>query len=88
MDPLLKDKAAVGTGAARGIGFEIDQEFTREGAAVIIADVNEQAGKEAAAKLSEEGAHAKSITCYVTDEKQTADMIQKAVTEFGRLDIL
>lgn len=88
MDPLLKGKAAVVTGAARGIGFEIAQEFTREGAAVIIADVNEQAGKEAAAKLSEEGAHAKSITCDVTDEKQTADMIQKAVTEFGRLDIL
>ncbi|WP_438422067.1 3-hydroxybutyrate dehydrogenase [Bacillus siamensis] len=88
MHSMLKHKTAVVTGAARGIGFEIAQEFTREGASVLIADVNEQAGKEAAAKLSGEGAHAISITCDVTDEKQTADMIQTAVTEFDRLDIL
>ena len=45
MHSLLIEKTAVVTGAAGGIGLEIAREFAREGAAVIISDVNEQAGK-------------------------------------------
>lgn len=66
MHSLLIEKTAVVTGAAGGIGLEIAKEFAREGAAVIISDVNEQAGKEAAARLKDEGCEAVSITCDVT----------------------
>ncbi|AQS44319.1 3-hydroxybutyrate dehydrogenase [Bacillus velezensis] len=88
MDSLLIEKTAVVTGAAGGIGLEIAREFAREGAAVIISDVNEQAGKEAAAGLKDEGCEAVSITCDVTNEKQVADMLQTVEKQFGRLDIL
>lgn len=88
MHSLLIEKTAVVTGAAGGIGLEIAKEFAREGAAVIISDVNEQAGKEAAAKLTDEGCEAVSITCDVTNEKQVADMLQTVEKQFGRLDVL
>ncbi|WP_163094428.1 3-hydroxybutyrate dehydrogenase [Bacillus velezensis] len=88
MHSLLIEKTAVVTGAAGGIGLEIAKEFAREGAAVIISDVNEQAGKEAAARLKDESCEAVSITCDVTNEKQVADMLQTVEKQFGRLDIL
>ncbi|MEC1395183.1 3-hydroxybutyrate dehydrogenase [Bacillus velezensis] len=88
MHSLLIEKTAVVTGAAGGIGLEIAKKFAREGAAVIISDVNEQAGKEAAARLTDEDCEAVSITCDVTNEKQVADMLQTVEKQFGRLDIL
>ncbi|MED4625153.1 MULTISPECIES: 3-hydroxybutyrate dehydrogenase [Bacillus] len=88
MHSLLIEKTAVVTGAAGGIGLEIAKEFAREGAAVIISDINEQAGKEAAARLKDKGCEAVSITCDVTNEKQVADMLQTVEKQFGRLDIL
>ncbi|PRS01682.1 3-hydroxybutyrate dehydrogenase [Bacillus atrophaeus] len=88
MKSLLTEKVALVTGAAGGIGFEIAKEFAREGAAVIISDVNEQAGEEAAAKLKEEGFEAVSRPCDVTNEEQIADTLQTIEKQFGRLDIL
>ncbi|MFS0666073.1 3-hydroxybutyrate dehydrogenase [Bacillus mojavensis] len=84
----MKTQVALVTGAAGGIGFEIAKEFAREGAEVIISDVNQKACGEAAAKLNEEGFSAMGIPCDVTKEEQIADIVYTIKTRYGRLDTL
>ncbi|MEC1752346.1 3-hydroxybutyrate dehydrogenase [Bacillus mojavensis] len=84
----MKTQVALVTGAAGGIGFEIAKEFAREGAKVIISDVNQKACGEAAAKLNEEGFSAMGIPCDVTKEEQIADIVHTIKTRYGRLDTL
>ncbi|MGV4322335.1 3-hydroxybutyrate dehydrogenase [Bacillus mojavensis] len=84
----MKTQVALVTGAAGGIGFEIAKEFAREGAEVIISDVNQKACGEAAAKLNEEGFSAMGIPCDVTKEEQIADIVHTIKTRYGRLDTL
>lgn len=84
----MKKQVALVTGAAGGIGFEIAKEFAREGADVIISDVNPKACSEAAAKLNEEGFSARGIPCDVTKEEQIADIVHTIKTRYGRLDTL
>lgn len=84
----MKTQVALVTGAAAGIGFEIAKEFAREGAEVIISDVNQKACGEAAAKLNEEGFSAMGIPCDVTKEEQIADIVHTIKTRYGRLDTL
>ncbi|MCY8105727.1 3-hydroxybutyrate dehydrogenase [Bacillus mojavensis] len=84
----MKTQVALVTGAAGGIGFEIAKEFAREGAEVIISDVNQKACGEAAAKLNEEGFSAMGISCDVTKEEQIADIVHTIKTRYGRLDTL
>lgn len=84
----MKTQVALVTGAAGGIGFEIAKEFAREGAEVIISDINQKACEEAAAKLNEEGFSAMGIPCDVTKEEQIADIVHTIKTRYGRLDTL
>ncbi|MEC1672475.1 3-hydroxybutyrate dehydrogenase [Bacillus mojavensis] len=84
----MKTQVALVTGAAGGIGFEIAKEFAREGAEVIISDVNQKACGEAAAKLNEEGFNVTGIPCDVTKEEQIADIVHTIKTRYGRLDTL
>ncbi|MEC1687646.1 MULTISPECIES: 3-hydroxybutyrate dehydrogenase [Bacillus] len=84
----MKTQVALVTGAAGGIGFEIAKEFAREGAEVIISDVNQKACGEAAAKLNEEGFNITGIPCDVTKEEQIADIVHTIKTRYGRLDTL
>ncbi|MFY4773631.1 3-hydroxybutyrate dehydrogenase [Metabacillus sp. RGM 3146] len=88
MNQLLMNKTALITGAASGIGFETAKEFAKEGAAVIISDVNAEAGQEAAEKLKESGFQASFIHCDVTEEEQMLKLFQKISAEHGKLDIL
>ena len=83
----LKDKVAVVTGAASGIGKEIAAAYVREGAKVAIADLNLQAAETVAAGLGGPD-HAIGIAMDVTSEEQVEAGIDKAVKTFGRLDIL
>ena len=84
----LKDKVAVVTGAASGIGKEIARTYLREGAKVVIADLRLNAANAAAAELDSSGAQCIGIGMDVSDEKQVDDAIDKAVAKFGRIDIL
>jgi 3-hydroxybutyrate dehydrogenase len=88
MEKLLEQKVAVITGAASGIGLAIARTFAKEGAKVMILDLNQAAAEEAAARLQEEGYEAISMGCDVTREEQVSASIQKAVDTYGRLDIL
>jgi 3-hydroxybutyrate dehydrogenase len=83
----LKDKVAVVTGAASGIGKDIARVFVREGAHVVIADLN-QAGADAAAKDLGGGERAIGVAMDVSNEAQVDAGMAKAVKAFGRLDVL
>src|SRR6202167_1566851 len=84
----LKDKVAVVTGAASGIGKEIAATYVREGAKVIIADLNAPAADAAAAELSKDGGQAIGGAMDVTSEAEVEAGMAKAIAAFGGIDIL
>ena len=84
----LKDKIAVVTGAASGIGKEIAFTFAREGAKVVIADLKAEAAKAAAAEIQEKRGTAMGVAMDVTDESQVNSGIGEAVSAWGGVDIL
>jgi 3-hydroxybutyrate dehydrogenase len=84
----LKDKTAIITGAASGIGKEIAIIFAREGAAIAIADMNKAAADAAAAEINASGGKAMGVMMDVTDEKAVNDGVAAAVAAFGGVDIL
>lgn len=83
----MKDKVAVVTGAASGIGKEIARTFAREGAKLVIADLNQKGADATAAELGGAGT-AIGVAMDVTDEAQVEAGIAKALTAFGRIDVL
>lgn len=84
----LKDKVAIVTGAASGIGHEIAKTYLREGAKVAIADLDEAGAAAAAKALDPTGKNAIGIAMDVTNEDQVNAGIDKLVETFGRIDIL
>lgn len=82
----LKDKVAVVTGAAAGIGLACAQRLASEGAKVVLSDVSVEKGERAAEALQETGADAIFIACDVGDKAQVDALIAGAVAAFGRLD--
>ncbi|RZI84391.1 MAG: 3-hydroxybutyrate dehydrogenase [Rubrivivax sp.] len=85
---LLKDKTAFITGSASGIGREIAFVFAREGAKVVIADLNQAAADATAAELVATGAQAIGVAVDVTQEDQVNAAVQQTVDRFGAVDIL
>ena len=84
----LEGMVAFITGAASGIGKEIALEFAREGAKIIIADLNHKGASDAAAEIEKNGNKAVGIAVDVTDEAQVDAAIQAAIKAFGNIDIL
>jgi NAD(P)-dependent dehydrogenase (short-subunit alcohol dehydrogenase family) len=86
-NPLdFSGKVALVTGAAAGMGLATAQAFSEAGAAVILADFQEDAVKAAAQKLASAGLKALAVRCDVSDDAQVAAMVDFTVAEFGRLD--
>jgi glucose 1-dehydrogenase len=82
----LKDKVAVVTGAARGIGLGIAKRFVKEGAKVVLSDIDEPAGAIEAKHL---GASARFVACDVGSAAQVAKLVDEARKAFGGdIDIL
>ena len=84
----LAEKVALVTGAGAGIGRATALRLAREGAAVIIADVNEDAGSSVVREIRSEGGQAAFIFADVTSEADVSRMVAFAEAEFGRLDVL
>jgi 3-hydroxybutyrate dehydrogenase len=84
----LKDKVAVITGAASGIGKEIATTFAREGGKVVIADLDQKAADATAAELDPTGARAIGVAMDVANEEQVNAGIARSIARFGALDVL
>ncbi|AVS93818.1 3-hydroxybutyrate dehydrogenase [Paracidovorax avenae] len=84
----LKDKVAFITGSASGIGKEIATLFAKEGAKVVIADLNKDAATATADELKATGAQALGVAVDVTDEAQVEAAVEEAAKAFGGIDIL
>jgi NAD(P)-dependent dehydrogenase (short-subunit alcohol dehydrogenase family) len=88
MNRRFEGKVAVVTGAGDGIGRETALSFAREGAVVVVADINESAAAETVHLVEEHGGNALAITVDVVKSDQVAAMVERVVATFGRLDIL
>ena len=84
----LRGKVAIVTGAAKGIGRAIATRFARDGARVVLSDIDEVAGRSAAEALQADGAEARFVRCDVGARDQCVALVEAAIAAFGRLDIL
>jgi 3-hydroxybutyrate dehydrogenase len=86
--PCLKDKVAVITGAANGIGRQIARTFAQAGAKLAVADLDDAGARRVAAELNRDATRAISVTMDVIDEAQVDSAMATVVEKFGRIDIL
>jgi 3-oxoacyl-[acyl-carrier protein] reductase len=85
---LLKDKVAIVTGSAVGIGKGIALKFAEEGASLVVTDIDEKEGKKTAEDVKKAGREGIFVRCDVTDYQQVQDMVGQALKKFGRIDVL
>ena len=86
MPGTLTGKVALVTGGASGIGRATALTFAREGAKLIIADMNEEGGQQTVHMITENGGEATFVKVDVTNATEVEAMISKAVETYGRLD--
>lgn len=83
----LDNKVAVVTGGAKGIGLAVARRFAADGARVVIADVNEDAGSRAVEEVGEVGA-VRFVRCDVGDRADAENLVAATVGQWGSLDVL
>ncbi|CAM5391154.1 3-oxoacyl-[acyl-carrier-protein] reductase FabG OS=Afipia felis OX=1035 GN=fabG_1 PE=3 SV=1 [Afipia felis] len=83
----FKGQVALVTGAAMGMGLAAAQAFAKSGASVVLADRDGALAAKEAAQIVKDGGVAIGVACDVTDEAQVAAMVDRAVSEYGRLDM-
>ncbi len=83
----LVNKVAVITGGAQGIGYAIAERFLNDGAKVVIADVDNDAGNAAVSRLSSLGT-IQYMNCNVAEKLEVHNLITSATEEYGQLDVL
>jgi NAD(P)-dependent dehydrogenase (short-subunit alcohol dehydrogenase family) len=84
----LKDKVALVTGAAQGIGAAIARRFGHEGAQVFVGDLKEAEGSALAAQLKAEGVSAWFVRLDVASEESWVRSCEMVIAKAGRLDVL
>ena len=84
----FKDKTIIVTGAASGMGLDAAQAFAKEGANVVLTDVNSEAVEAAADKIKKEGGSAVGIQVDVRDYSQVKGAAERTLKEFGHIDIM
>ena len=83
----LAGKVALVTGAAAGIGLAVAEAYAREGARLVLADLNATPGEAAACRLRDAGTETLFLTTDVTDPEQCRHLVEAGVERFGRLDV-
>ncbi len=84
----LKDKVALITGGARGIGQAIAMTFAKEGADIVVADVNLEVAQKTASEIEALGRKALALEMDVTDYAKVEEGVNKILDKFGKVDIL
>lgn len=84
----LKDKVAIITGAGSGMGRATAIKFAKEGAKVVVADLNEAGGNETVATVQANGGEAVFVKVDVSKSEDCQKMVDTAVQNFGKLNIL
>lgn len=84
----LQDKVAIITGGGSGIGYQTSLLFAQEGAAVVVADVNDDGGNQTVSEIKAAGGHAFYVRADVSKAADCEAMIAAAEREFGKLNIL
>ena len=85
---LLKDRVAIITGGARGMGRAIALRFAKEGCSSVIVDLLDKDGEKTVADIKKTGRDAIYIRCDVTSSAQVKDMVAKAIAKFKKIDIM
>ena len=86
--PELKGKSVIVTGAGRGIGLAIAKRFLSEGARVLLTDIHEDLSGQVLAEAKKAGVEAAYETLDVSSKRQVEEIITRAVTRLGRLDVM
>jgi len=86
MNISFENKVALVTGAGSGLGLASAKAFAESGAAVALADWDEEAARSAAGELAGRGYKTLAVRCDVSDDSQVEAMVQQTVATFGRLD--
>lgn len=81
-------KVVVVTGSARGIGRTTAEMFSDRGAAVVFSDIQDELGMDVAQSLKDRGRNAMYVSCNTAEESSVAQLMDRATTAFGRLDVL
>ncbi|CAB4785284.1 MAG: glucose 1-dehydrogenase [Actinobacteria bacterium] len=84
----INGRVAVVTGAARGIGQAIATVFVQEGASVVVADMDVEAGQATVAQLEAQGGQALFVRCDVGHRPDAEDCVAQTLARFGQVDIL
>lgn len=89
MDAMLKDQVAIVTGGARGIGRCISQALAKQGATVVVADLNLEGAQATANELAAAtGARVEAAGCDVSNVEACAKLVDETVARLGKIDIL
>lgn len=83
---LLKDKVALVTGAGQGIGAAVAKTYAKEGAKVVVVDIEEETAKQVVKEIEQNGGEASYIIADVTKSEDVKKMVQFTIDTYGKLD--
>jgi len=84
----LENKVVIITGAGSGIGRDSALLFAKEGAKVVVADVNEKGGEETATQIRKNGGESFFVKLDVTNREQSKNMVKSTIEKYERIDVL
>jgi NAD(P)-dependent dehydrogenase (short-subunit alcohol dehydrogenase family) len=84
----FQNKVAIVTGGGMGLGRALCEELARNGAAVVVADINAEAAKQVAERIMQSGGQARSVLVNVSEREAVGRLVGDTAAEFGRLDYM